>query len=222
LPDGTKLDYSEVGGHRGGDDAQPTSFSLRQALGTRSFWFLGATWFLWSTCLHFVLTHIVAHAIDLGVSAGEASLVLGLIGLISIPARLVVGGVSDRVGRKVSAVICALLQAGAMIWLIWSHDLWMLYLFAVVYGLGYGGFDPPTVALVGDTFGLRSIGVVMAALIIGWTMGAAIGPAAGGFIYDVNSSYFVAFLAGALFMLAAALLVSLIRREVVKNGSHLT
>lgn len=221
LPDGLKSYTSETV-TSGGNDAQPISFSLRQALGTRSFWFLWVIWLLWSMCLHFVLTHIVRHAIDLGISAAEASIVLGLIGFASIPARLVMGGVSDRVGRKVSAAICALLQAGAMIWLIWSHDLWMLYLFAVVYGLGYGGFDPPTVALVGDTFGLRSIGVIMATLVIGWAIGAAIGPAVGGFIYDVNKSYFVAFLIGALLMLAAALLVFLIKREVVRNRSRLT
>lgn len=220
LPDGTKLDYGEVKGQSGGDGAQPPDFSLRQALGTRSFWLLAATWFLWSTCLHFVLTHIVPHAIDLGVSAGEASLVLGLIGLISVPSRLITGWVSDRTGRKASAVICALLQAGAMLWLIWAQELWMLYVFAVIFGVGYGGFDPTTVALVGDTFGLRNLGMVMGVLVLGWGMGAAIGPAAGGLIYDVSQSYFVAFLMGALLMLAAALLVSFIRREVAGTPDH--
>ena len=218
LPDGLKS-YTGETVTSGGNDAQPISFSLRQALGTRSFWFLWVIWLLWSMCLHFVLTHIVRHAIDLGISAAEASVVLGLIGFASILPRLVMGVVSDVIGRKVSAAICALLQAGAMVWLIWAQDL---YLFAVVYGIGYGGFDPPTVALVGDTFGLRSIGVIMAALVIGWAIGAAIGPAVGGFIYDVNKSYFVAFLIGALLMLAAALLVFLIKREVVRNRSRLT
>jgi len=221
LPDGLKS-YTGETVTSGGNDAQPISFSVRQALGTRSFWLLWVIWLLWSMCLHFVLTHIVRHAIDLGISAAEASVVLGLIGFASIPARLVMGVVSDRVGRKVSAAICAFLQAGAMMWLLWSQDLWMLYLFAVFYGIGYGGFDPPTVALIGDTFGLRNMEMVMGALVYGWGMGAAIGPADGGFIYDVNKSYFVAFLAGALFMLAAALLVALIRREVVRNRSRLT
>ena len=221
LPDGLKSYTSETG-TSDGKDAQPLSFSLRQALGTRSFWYLWVIWFLWSASLHFVLTHIVPHAIDLGISAAEASVVLGLVGLISVPARLIMGGVSDRIGRKVSAVICALLQAGAMMWLIWSHDLWMLYLFAVIYGVGYGGFDPPTVALIGDTFGLRSLGVVMGALVIGWAMGAALGPAAGGLVYDVNNSYFMAFIIGALFMLASAILVYLIRREVGGSSPQLT
>ena len=221
LPDGSKPYAGETSVQNGNED-QLFSFTLRQALGTRSFWSLGIIWFLWSACLHFVLTHIVPHAIDLGVSAGEASLVLGLIGLVSIPARLIMGGVSDRIGRKSSAVICALLQAGAMMWLIWSQDLWTLYLFAVVYGIGYGGFDPPTVALIGDTFGLRNIGMVMGALVVGWGMGAAFGPAAGGFIYDVNKSYFMAFLAGAVFMLASALLVLPIRQEAKRDTRYLT
>jgi predicted MFS family arabinose efflux permease len=62
--------------------------------------------------------------------------------------------------------------------------------------------------------------MVMGVLVFGWGMGAAIGPAAGGLIYDVSQSYFVAFLMGALFMLAAALLISFIRREVAGTPDH--
>ena len=217
LPDGVKSDSGEMGVQDKGGDAQPVSFSLLQAFRTRSFWLLEAIWLLWSSCLHLVMTHIVAHATDVGISTIEAALVLGLIGGISILGRLIMGGLSDRIDRKVSAVICALLQAGAMLWLIWSQDLWMFYLFAAIYGLGYGGFDPPTLALMGDIFGLRSLGVIMGALVIGWGTGTAIGPAVGGLIFDVSNSYVMAFLIGALAMLVAALLVTLNRREISRN-----
>ena len=79
----------------------------------------------------------------------------------------------------------------------------MFYLFAVVFGFGYGGFDAPAVALIGDIYGLSSIGVIIGAMTVGWGIGAAIGPAAGGLIFDASQSYFVAFLIGALAMLAA-------------------
>jgi len=214
LPDGARID-DDRGELRGGAyGTQAISFTLRQALGTRSFWMVGLTWFLWSACLHFILTHIVPHAIDLGISPSVASVVLGLIGFTSIATRLIMGGVSDRVGRRGSAVVCAIIQAIAILWLVWSPDLWMLYVFAVAFGAGYGGFDPTTVAIVGDTFGVANLGMVMGVLIFGWGAGAAVGPALGGFIYDINGSYVAAFIAGAILMLIAALLVSLIRREV--------
>ncbi|MFC2002594.1 MFS transporter [Chloroflexota bacterium] len=215
--DGVKSDSGEIVVQDRKDDAQPGSFSLIQAFRTRSFWFFWVMWLSFSASLHLIITHLVPHATDVGISGAEAAIFLGLVGAMSIPGRLIVGGVSDRIGRKVSAVTCAIVQAGAMMCLTWSQEPWMFYLFAVVYGFAYGGFDAPTAALIGDIFGLRSLGVIMGVLVVGWGIGAAIGPAVGGFIYDVRESYFAAFLIGALSMLAAALLVSLTKRETSRN-----
>lgn len=217
LPDGVKPDADRIGSKDEQDGTQPVSLSLLQALRTRNFWFLGITWLMWSLCLHLVLTHIVPHATDIGISAIDAAIVFSLISMASIPGRLIMGEVSDRVGRRASAIICALLQAGAMVWLIWAQDLWMFYLFALVYGFGYGGLDPSTLALVGEMFGLRNIGVTMGALAVGWGIGAAIGPVVGGLIFDASQSYFTAFLIGAFAMLAATLFVALTKRET--NGN---
>ncbi|GAI54043.1 unnamed protein product [marine sediment metagenome] len=54
-------------------------------------------------------------------------------------------------------------------------------------------------------------------LFYGWGIGAAIGPAVGGLIFDVSNSYVMAFLIGALAMLVTALLVALTRREIGGN-----
>jgi len=123
------------------------------------------------------------------------------------------GRVSDGIGRRTTAIICALLVSGAMIWLIWSRDLWMLYLFGVVCGFFFGGFDPAVTALIGDTFGLRSIGMIMGILNVAFGIGAAIGPAVGGFVFDNSQSYSMAFLSGALAMLIVALLVFIIEKK---------
>ncbi|MFC1995261.1 MFS transporter [Chloroflexota bacterium] len=217
LPDGLKPDSTKIEIENDQGATQSVSFSLLQALRTRSFWFFGSVWLMWGLCLHLVLTHVIPHATDMGISATKAAVILSLIGGISIPGRLIMGVVSDRIGRKVSAAICALLQAGAMVWLIGAQDLWMFYLFALVYGLGYGGFDPPTLALIGDIFGLRHIGVIMGAMFVGWGIGAAIGPALGGFLFDISNNYSIAFIIGSASMLAAALLVVLIKPVTQKN-----
>ena len=89
----------------------------------------------------------------------------------------------------------------------------MLYLFALVYGFSRGGLIPSMMALVGDTFGMRSIGTIFGVLEIGGGIGSAIGPMIGGFIFDINGSYSVAFLFGAVAMAVVTLLIALIRRE---------
>ncbi len=217
LPDGAKSGSGEMGIAEPGraDDSRLTEFSLLQASRTGNFWLLGAIWLLYSFCYMMLLTHIVPHTTDIGIPAMEAAVILSLTGGSNIVGRLLMGRVSDSIGRKATAITCALLVVGAMIWLIWSQDLWMLYLFGMVFGFSFGGLDPAITALIGDTFGLRSIGVIMGTLNVAWGIGSAIGPAVGGFVFDFSNSHSMAFLAGALAMLIVALLVALIRKETV-------
>lgn len=149
----------------------------------------------------------------MGFSAGEAAAVFGLMGVASIAGRVPVGIASDRIGRKLPAIICALLMAGAMVWLMWAQDLWMLYLFVLVFGFASTGLSTAMGALIGDIFGLGKIGAIFGVLEFGFGIGAAIGPVGGGLIFDVTNSYFMAFLIGALVMVVSTLLIALVRRE---------
>ena len=216
LPDGAKLNSKDrlLSTLKNEDtNNQPIGFSLLQAFRTRSFWLFMFIWLLFAFCTFLVFTHIVPHATDIGFSAGEAATVLSLISGTSIVGRVLMGIASDRIGRKRIAIICSLLQAGAMVWLIWSPDLWMFYLFAVIYGFGYSGIAPSMVALISATFGLRKMGIILGVLDVGFAIGAATGPFIGGLIFDVSNSYFLAFLLGAVAMLVVTILILLIKQE---------
>jgi MFS family permease len=190
----------------------PEDFSVFQAVRTGNFWLLFFIWFLYSFCLHLVLTHLAPHITDLGISAMTAASILSLLGGTSIPGRIFMGRVSDTIGRKQAAIISALLMAGAMVLFAWGSTLPLLYLAGAIFGLFYGGIDPPVVALIGDVFGLRHMGVILGVLIVGWSAGAAAGPTLGGYVFDVQGDYFVAFLAGAAAMTLAAAFIILVRR----------
>jgi MFS family permease len=163
------------------------------------------------------MTHIVPHTTDMGFSAMEAATVISILGIAILIGRVVLGAISDRIGRKVTAIICLLLQGGAITCLLWVQDLWMLKLFALVYGFTLGGLAPAMAALIGDTFGLDRIGAILGLLEISWGIGAAIGPALGGFIFDVNGSYFIAFLSWGVAMFLAALFIVSIRQETAER-----
>ncbi len=218
LPDGVKSDSNDMGEKEGG--MRLSGLSLPQVFRTRSFWLVILIWLLTASTMFLVMTHLVRHARDINFSPMEAAATLSLIGGISIAGRVLLATVSDRIGTKVTAIFCALLQAGAMVWLIWAQDLWMLYLFALVYGCAEGGMIPVMAALVSDTFGLGRIGVILGLLEISFGIGAAIGPTVGGLIFDARDSYSLAFLLGAAAMLVVTLLISLIRRET--NGNFIS
>lgn len=214
LPDGVKPEAAKIKLQNNENSTQPTGLSLPEASKTSNFWFLVLIWLLLSLSVHLILTHAVPHAIDLGISPIDAAVILSLIGAAAVSGRVVAGMVSDSIGRKAPAITCALLQVGALMWLIWIRDLWMFYLFAVVFGFSWGGVGSQVTVLISDIFGVRNIGAIMGTIVAGWTIGAAIGPAMGGFIFDISNDYSIAFLAGAAAMLIATLFAALIRGGV--------
>jgi len=212
LPDGKP---AAGPGATGGTTITPPlkQLSFASILRTRSFLLLVALFFLFAFNLFLVFTHLVPHITDMGFSAGEAAAVLSLMGAACIPGRLVMGVVSDRLGRKLALIICVLALAGAMIWLIWARSLWSLYAYAVVFGFFHSGQGPSAAALISDTFGTISLGKVFGLLEMGFGIGAALGPAVGGLIYDATGYYTVAFLLGAAAMIVATMCVLMVKRE---------
>ena len=190
-------------------------FSLSQVFKTRSFWIILFTWLLFASSLFLVFTHLVPHVTDIGFSPAEAAGILSALGVSAIAGRVLMGIMSDKLGRKLTPIIGTLLMAGSLLWLTWADELWMLYLFALVYGFTYSGLSSSMGAFVGDVFGVGSIGAIFGMLEIGWGIGAALGPAMGGLIFDYSGTYSAAFLIEAFAILVMCLLIASIRRETI-------
>ena len=214
LPDGEASEAAQDRVHNKENKPQLTDFSLSQAFRASQFWFLGFVWFFMALNTYLIFVHVVPYAVDTGISPMDAAVILSLVGGVSILGRIGVGKISDMIGRRAPAIACALLQAGAMLWLMCSRDLWMLYTFGIVYGFMWGGFNLVTTALIGDIFGMHSIGLIMGVINVGWALGAAAGPVMGGLLFDITGNYFLAFATGIGAVLTATLFVALIRREI--------
>ena len=193
LTAGNKLEVTSHNSLEEQNYNEPGEYSLLQAAKTRNFWLMVSMLFFTGVCVFAVLVHVVPYAIDLGITSLRAASILSLIGGLVIVGAVVVGRASDNIGGKRALMICVLLMAGAMLWLMVSSDLWMLYLFAAILGFSYGGFPPPFTALMGDSFGTRHIGLVMGVIEIGWAAGGAVGPALAGYLFDITGNYILAF-----------------------------
>ena len=191
--------------------SESAGFSLKDAARTRAFWLLLAMIIFWGTCVHMTMTHIYPHATGLGIPGVVAVSFISVIGISSIIGRLAMGAVSDRLGGKRTLVICLVLQALAMFWLLRATDIWMLYLFAAVFGFAYGGCVPQLPVIAGEIFELKSIGAIIGVHMLGIAIGGAIGPLLGGYVSDVTGSYYFAFMVGGMCTILALILLAFIR-----------
>ena len=217
LPDGAR----EPVLNSGQNNLRAGYLSLLQAARVRSFWLCQIIWVFHAVNVFLIMTHLVPHVTDIGFSAMEAAIVLGVIGVASTFGRIIMGVVSDRMGGKVTVILCGIFQSSATVSLIWVQDLTAFYLFAIAWGIAFGGMAPAMGTLASSTFGLGRIGSILGVLEMGHGIGAAIGSVVGGFIFDLTGGYHLAFLLGATATLVVMLTVSFVRKEVISHSRPL-
>jgi MFS family permease len=164
-------------------------FTARQALGSRQFLVLAATFF--ACCLAHAgpIFHVVSYAMVCGLPAVAAVSVYSLQGLAGLGGRLLLGVLADRHGAKPVLIGGLLLQALAIGAFLQASSLGEFYAVATVFGLAYGGVMPLYAVLARDYFGPRVMGTVFGAATMVSCLGMAAGPAVGGWIFDRFGSY---------------------------------
>ncbi len=140
-------------------------------------------------CLMIIMVHIVPHAQDLGASAVRAAGVLATIGGVSMAGRFATGIAIDRIGSKRAMIVCFILLIVGLFWLQMAGELWMLYLFAAVYGIAHGGFFTAISPMVAEFFGISAHGYLFGIVVFNGTVGGSIGPFLAGYIFDVTTQY---------------------------------
>ena len=204
LPDGDRESQTES------SKPAETGFYLHEALRTRQFWTICLTYLATMFCLLIIMVHIVPHATDIGISSTTAAGILSAIGGISMAGRFITGIAIDRIGNRLSMIICFILLISALMWMQLARELWMLFLFAVVYGFAHGGLFTVISPIVAEYFGLRTHGALFGIVFFSSMVGGAIGPVIAGHIFDTTGSYSLAFwICTAVAAIALGLIVSL-------------
>ena len=164
-------------------------FTIHQALGSRQFVVLAATFF--ACCLAHAgpIFHVVSYAAICGLPPVAAVSVYSVQGLSGLGGRLLLGVLADRHGAKPVLIGGLLLQALAIGAFLPASSLGEFYGVAAVFGLAYGGVMPLYAVLARDYFGPRIMGTVFGAATMVSCIGMAAGPAIGGWIFDRFGSY---------------------------------
>ncbi len=167
--------------------------TLGQALKTPLFW-------IFSICaaLLFYAIFAVSQQLNLylqgpsiGFSPSQAAGVQSLLFLLSIAGKFLYGFLADKFATsRVMLVSASTMFISTLVFLYF--DSTTVYLFAILFGLNYGGTFVLLQLLVADYFGTREYGKILGAVTVIETIGGALGTIVTGRIADANSGDFAA------------------------------
>ncbi len=186
-------------------------WSYGEAARTPAFWLLAAINAVVAATLYMIGMHIAAHATDIGIAATSAAVILTFLGGSNILSKLVGGGIAAKIGSRYTIFLFLVLETIALFSFAGIRELWMFFAAAALFGFGLGGTAPPLASIVAEFFGVRSIGVIMGLIGVGWAAGCAIGTVLGDYIFDISGSYALAFLGGGVVAAIGAVFTLLLR-----------
>jgi MFS family permease len=173
-----------------------TDWTLRRALATSRFWWIALGYFCGLYIWYAVQVHQTKFLLDIGFSPNVAVWALGVVSLLGIPGQILLGHVSDRVGREwVWAASCAGFAVcfAALIALKYQPSLVLVYLMVFTQGaLGYG-LTSVMGAVVLEIFQGKHYGSIFGTIMLAALAGGAAGPWLTGFLHDLTGSYTLAF-----------------------------
>jgi MFS family permease len=172
---------------------------LRELLTKRPVWLLTGIHYLGCAGHAVILAHVVSMATFRGVSGIEAAGVLSTIAGTSIISRFAFSILTERLGGRAVLLMAVIGQSTSVLILLFASEAWVFYLFAVIFGLCYGGemvgFPIINRQLFGEGAPLSSI---YSFEMLGASIGMALGGWLGGVLFDVSGAYTWAILASAV------------------------
>lgn len=201
------------------DDVQHRVWTRATAARTTAFWAILVAFLLALLAQTGFLLHQIAFLSDRLGSANRAAFALSTTALGSILARFALGQVADRLDKKRMSAALFVLQGLAIVGLLLVDDQIVTYGLVMVIGFTIGNIYMMQTLLVGEVFGLVSLGTVFGVIALAAQIGSGLGPLAIGVIEDQTGSYALAFSLGAALLFLAGLIVLLAKPPPVGEQS---
>jgi sugar phosphate permease len=171
-------------------DDPPAQLSRRVVIRDPQFWLMTVSLSLSYLAIMSVFIHQVPYALDHGIGKVAAASSLAAVSLSAFFGQFFFGWLSDRIrDTKYAAVLGFFMMTCGMVLLINAKTLPLLYLFAIVFGFGYGCLAPLTPVLIADRFGRHALGAVYGLVTFFIGVGGSVGPFLAGYMYDQFGSY---------------------------------
>ena len=166
-----------------------TKVFLHQAQRTGAFWNLIGIHF-WGCSGHaIIMAFLVAMAEEKDVSEGAAAGLFIALSVVSTISRFWVPIAAERMGSKGAMAFCFFMQSAPIIILFFAQDAWMFYLFAMLFGIGFGGEMSAFPIINRQYYGSAPMGTTYGWQMMGAGIGMATGVAIGGVLHDLTGGF---------------------------------
>ena len=220
FPDGIDPDAGRETEDGSGNSIAATTVSQRdwrvaEAARTSTLWIIVLVATVVMAGVTMVNSQVVLHLTDMGLTATFAASALGIQGFLSTGGRLLAGSLGDRFDPRkilIAGLFCVL--AGILILSV-ADTVILSYLFASLFGLGFGMAVVSYSTLLANYFGSLYFAQIMSLVgFVSTVIGASV-PVLAGFAYDWLGSYTIAFL-----IISAFAFVSMVLSIVMKPPVH--
>ena len=223
------LSYSH-GPH--GQRAQPAahkatevkSWTAKLALQSLQFWLLFIARVGAASGTTVIVTHQVAHVVDVGFSKLLAATVFGLAGLTSSFGRVIFGYIADRLSKQAAYTLniaMTVVGVGALMILRDPGQVWLLYVYVIFFGIGFGSRAVIFSSLTADIFSGKGFGAILGYSTVAVGVGGALGSYLGGAFHDWTGSYTLSFTLSTLLLAISDVCIWLAAVPAVANYDRL-
>lgn len=181
---------------RGAKTEAGPEWSAKLALKSLQFWLLFIARVAAASGTTVIVTHQVAHVVDVGFSKLLSASVFGLAGITSSFGRVIFGFIADRLSKQAAYTLnigMTVIGVGALMILSDPTQVWLLYVYVIFFGIGFGSRAVIFSALTADIFSGKGFGAILGYSTVAVGVGGALGSWLGGVLHDWTGSYLLAF-----------------------------
>ena len=220
LPDGDKpaTQPAANAGESHAASSYEADFTASEALRTPAFWLIAFGHGFTSMVILAIMAHLGLLMVDKGYQVQDAAFVVSVYTAVAMGFQLVGGYVGGKVPIRLALAFFTSLQAMGVVVLVFADSLPSIYAFAVLFGAGFGGRNPLTVAIRGEYFGSASFGKILGFSTVPMNLLLLIAAPLVGWMRDVQGDYTDAFLVMVATNLAGAACFLLAKRPQNKTA----
>ncbi len=177
-----------------GEGYGPGDLTAAQAIRTPAFWLISFGHGFTSMIILAIFAHLGLLMQDKGFDVQTTAWIVTVYTAVAMAFQLVGGYMGDRISKRIGLFVFTSIQAAGVLVLSASSNLEMFYLFALLFGIGFGGRNPLTTAIRGEYFGRASFGKILGLSTVPMNVLLLVASPFAGFMRDVQGTYSTAFL----------------------------